>query len=187
MVQSRRFTLLFLLALVALISFLATPAEAQPLQKGDFELGFGVGTTWFDDAYTEEDADYRFEARGGYFLTDNFELELEAARSVGVLDLNLDTFFLNAVLNFPVGGRAVPYVLVGGGVAQSDETRLFSDDGFSADGAAYQAAIGSRFFFGEDSRVAARFELSSTFEELLDDTSNHLSLTAGLVWRLGGR
>jgi hypothetical protein len=186
MLQSRRFAPIFLLALVALISFLATPAESQPLQKGDFELGFGVGTTEFDDAYPEEDADYRFEARGGYFLTDNFELELEAARSVGVLDLNLDTFFLNAVFNFPLG-RAVPYVLVGGGVAQIDETRLFSDDGFSADGAAYQAAIGSRVFFGEDSRVAARFELSSTFEDLLEDTNNHLSLTAGLVWRLGGR
>lgn len=186
MSHSRRFSPLFLLALIALVPFLSTPAEAQLLQKGDFELGFGVGTTWFDDAYTEEDADYRAEVRGGYFLTDRFELELEAARSVGVLDLNLDTYFLNAVVNFPVG-RAVPYFLVGGGIAEIDETILFSDAGFSADGAAYQAAIGSRFFFGEDSRVAARFELSSTFEDLLEDTNHHVSLTAGLLWRLGGR
>lgn len=186
MSHSRRFSPLFLLALIALISFLSTPVQAQPLQKGDFELGFGVGTTWFDDAYTEEDADYRAEVRGGYFLTDRFELEVEAARSVGVLDLNLDTLFLNAVVNFPLG-RAVPYFLVGGGTARIDETILFSDDEFSADGAAYQAAIGSRFFFGDDSRVAARIELSSTFEDLLEDTNNHLSLTAGLLWRLGGR
>lgn len=186
MTQSRRFTPTFLLALLALIPFLATSAQAQPLQRGDFEVGFGVGTTWFDDAYTEEDADYRAEVRGGYFFTDRFELELEAARSVGVLDLNLDTLFANAVFNFPVG-RAVPYFLVGGGAARIDETRLFSDDDFSADGTAYQAAIGSRFFFGEDSRVAARVELSSTFEDLLEDTNNHLSLTAGLLWRLGGR
>jgi hypothetical protein len=173
------------LALLVLIPFLAAPAEAQttvPLQAGDFEAGFGVGATRFDDTVSDDDADYRVEGRGGYFFTDGFELEVQAARAVGVLDLQLDTAFVNAVFNFPVG-RAVPYVLVGAGGARIDDGGLF-EESRTENGTAYQAALGSRFFFG-DSRMAARVELSSAWENALDDTSNHLSLTGGLVWRIG--
>lgn len=172
------------LALLVLIPFLAAPAEAQtaPLQAGDFEAGFGIGATRFDDAVSDDDADYRVEGRGGYFFSDRFELEVQAARAVGVLDLQLDTAFVNAVFNFPVG-RAVPYILVGAGGARIDDGGLF-EESRTENGAAYQAGVGSRFFFG-DSRLAARVELSSAWENTLDDTSNHLSLTGGLVWRIG--
>jgi hypothetical protein len=182
----RRFSIHALsgLTLLALIPFLAAPVQAQtdPLQAGDFEVGFGVGTTRFDDAVSDDDADYRAEVRGGYFFTDNFELEVQAARAVGVLDLQLDTAFVNAVFNLPAG-RVVPYVLIGAGGARIDDGGLF-EESRTENGAAWQAALGSRFFFG-DSRVAARVELSSAWEDTLDDTNNHLSLTGGLVWRIG--
>lgn len=178
---------LFLLAVLAVaISCVAQPLEAS-LQAGDFELGFGVGGTRFDDSFGGEDADYRTELRGGYFLNDVVELELQAARSVGVLDLSLDTALLNAVFNLrPAGsGIVVPYVLVGAGGARIENLSIFSEEDEEETGLAYQAAIGSRFFFGQDARMAFRVELSTTFEDTLDETNRHTSLTGGLLWRIG--
>jgi opacity protein-like surface antigen len=161
------------------------PALAQ-VQEGDFEIGFGLGIVRLDDALTDEE-DVRSEVRGGFFLTDHFELELQGARlEGGLFDETLDLAMLNAVWNFRPSERTVPYVLVGAGQGRLSGDRadsFFETDEFEETGLAYQAAAGLRHFFTP--RFALRVEAAVTFDETLDETSQAESATAGLMWRIG--
>lgn len=166
------------------------PVHAQQMQAGDWEVGFGIGATQFDsDLSDDADNELRSEIRGGYFLTDLFELEAQVQRSDAAFDSTLDTAMLNAVFNLSTGGRAVPYVLAGAGAARLDDFDwdFLPGEDVDADGGeglAYQAALGTRLFFRENGTVAARLEVSSLWEDTLDDTHRHTSYTAGLIWRI---
>lgn len=165
----------------------AAPSHAQ-VQAGDWEVGFGLGATELDSDLSD-DTGFRGEIRGGYFFTDLFELEAQVQRSDAYFDSTIDTAMLNAVFNFNTAGRAVPYVLIGAGGAKLDDFDWDflpgeDDDADGGEGLAYQAALGTRVFFRENGTVAARFEVSSLWEDTLDDTHRHTSYTAGLVWRI---
>lgn len=174
----------FLAALLA-----AVPMSAQ-MQAGDWEIGFGLGGTRFDsDLVDDSETELRSEIRGGYFLTDVFEIEAQVQRSDAMFDSTLDTAMINGVFNFRTAGRAVPYLLAGAGGARLDDFDWDFLPGEDVDpdggeGLAYQAALGTRFFFRENGTVAARFEVSSLWEDTLDETSRHTSYTAGLTWRI---
>lgn len=161
------------------------PALAQ-VQDGDFEIGFGLGIVRLDGALTDEE-DLRAEVRGGWFLSDHFELELQAARlDGGLFNETLDLAMVNAVWNFQPSQRAVPYVLAGVGQGRLSGDRagsFFETDEFEETGLAYQAAAGLRYFFTP--RFALRVEAALTFDETLEETSRAESATAGLVWRIG--
>jgi len=91
------------------------------------------------------------------------------------------------VFNFhPSNKSIVPYVLGGIGAA----TLTFDlDPGPKTDdsGVAYQVAGGSRFFFGMKKRVAVRVEVSVIRENTFDTNSQHIGVTGGFTWRLGGQ
>jgi len=59
------------------------------------------------------------------------------------------------------------------------DSELSDDAGFRG-----ELRGGTRFFFRQDGTVAARFEVSSLWEDTLDETHRHTSYTAGLVWRI---
>ena len=164
--------------------------DTQQMQAGDWEVGFGIGGTQFDsDLSDDSDTELRNEIRGGYFLTDMFELEGQIQRSDAAFDSTLDTAMLNAVFNLPTSRQVVPYVLVGAGAARLDDFDwdFLPGEDVDADGGeglAYQAALGTRLFFRENGTVAARLEVSSLWEDTLDDTHRHTSYTAGLIWRI---
>jgi opacity protein-like surface antigen len=186
------FQILPISALTFTAVLLAAPASAQSaqVQAGDWEVGFGLGGTTLDSELSD-DSGFRGEIRGGYFFTDLFELEAQVQRSDAYFDSTIDTATLNAVFNFNSNsaGRAVPYVLIGAGAAKLDDFDWDflpgeDDDADGGEGLAYQAALGTRLFFRENGTVAARLEVSSFWEDTLDETHRHTSYTAGLVWRI---
>lgn len=79
-------------------------------------------------------------------------------------------------------------MLVGAGGARLDDFDwdFLPGEDVDADGGeglAYQAAIGTRLFFRDNGTVAARLEVSSLWEDTLDDTHRHTSYTAGRARR----
>lgn len=166
----------------------AVPTSAQ-MEAGNWEIGFGFGGTQLDSELVDDSGtELHSEGRGGYFFTDMFELEAQLQRSGTALDSTLESAMVNAVFNFDTAGRAVPYVLIGAGGAQLEDYNwdfLSADDtDRDGEGLAYQAALGTRLFFRENGTVAARFEVSSLWEDTLDETHRHTSYTAGLLWRI---
>lgn len=183
--MKRRLSLILCLALSG-----ALPAWAG-LNAKNGELGFDFGFTHFDSDVSDKGAG-RFAFRGGYCFTELFELEGEGVGMANTQDTNLadvntalGVTLVNAVFNFhPKNKQAVPYVLVGAGVAT---LTIDLDPGPDTDdsGSAFQIAGGSRFFFGKNKRVAVRVEGSVINEDTFDETSTHYSVTAGFTWRLG--
>lgn len=180
-----------LLTAIPTVSANGQQAGAHAQEAGNWELGFGIGATRFDKSVdANQDEEVRKELRGGYFLTDRFELEAQISRADAVLGATFDAGMVNAVYNFTdfAGtGAAVPYVLVGAGLARLEDIPFLWEqkEGIEEEGLAVQAGIGTRIFFGQSRRVAARLEASILSEELLDERAEHLSATAGLVWRIG--
>ncbi len=176
-----------ILLFVVLLFGYAAAAGAQ-FTTGSWEIGFGSGGVELDGKI-KDDSDVRFEFRGGYFLTDHFEVEGQIGHSGTGLSPTVDTVFVNGVYNFRTAKAVVPYVLAGLGHARVEDTRLFFGPvrigGESDESFAYQAGIGSRFFFGDQRRVAARLELASFVEETFGESSEHLTLTGGVSWKLG--
>lgn len=156
--------------------------------QGNGEIGLDLGYASLDDAYGDDGT--RVIARGGYFFTDLFQLELQSGGAFtncsNEFCTDLDVWMLDAVFNFQ-RERWVPYVLVGAGYADRPSTNLtigpitFDDPGGS--GSAYQAAVGARRFFG--GRTAIRLEASVLSEDTFDDTQTHVNATIGVSWRLG--
>lgn len=175
---------------LTLLAGLAAPATAQettPLAAGDIEIGFDIGAIRFDDAIANnsDDEEVRQGIRFGWLATDAFEVEVQASRANAVLESTLDTVLVNGVFNFYPSGtpNVVPYLLVGVGGARLETGGLFTED-VAEEGLDYQAAIGSRIYFG-GSRMALRLELGTLFDDTLDETGQHTSLSAGLTWRIG--
>lgn len=163
---------------------LSAPASAQT-RAGDFELGFAIGGLRFDDQVTDEDEVYSV-LRGGYSLTDAVALELQAGGATSILDTTLTTLFVNGVFQLRPAATVSPYLLVGVGGAHLEQGGFLGSEEIDESGLAYQAALGARFALGGSRRMAARLEVGTIFEDTLEDSSQHLFLTGGLTWRLGG-
>ncbi len=158
---------------------------------GNGEIGFDFGFTEFD-SNTADDTGFRGVFRGGYHITDLFQIEGHLASSVSdedIVDVTLTTLFVNGVFNFhPTNANIVPYVLGGIGVANVDfevDIPFFGSIDVDDDSVAYQVAGGSRFFFGSNKRTAFRIELSVMGEDTFDESSTHINLVGGFTWRLG--
>ena len=177
---------LALLAFAA--SMLASPVMAAGIGKGEGEIGFDfAGYTRFDSNTTDEGGGV-FKFRGGYHFTDLVQLEGEIAVSLtddAGADILLTRQMINLVLNFHPTKTVVPYVLFGVGQARLSFDFLFAD--IHDTGPAFQAAFGSRFFFGKKDRVAVRVEGSVLTEETFDETSTHWLANVGFTWTLGQR
>ena len=168
----------------------ATPAAAG-LGEGNGEIGVDFGITAFDDDLVEKSA-RRYAIRLGHHLDESIQVEgqfalLQASEELvpGVdKEATLRLLACNVLLNFhPKGSRAVPYILGGIGLSELDLEAV----GISTEdrGLAVQVAAGSRFFFHQDGRSALRVELSFVSNDAFEESYNHLSLTAGVTWRLG--
>lgn len=179
-------TTIILAALLATFLFPAPAEAAGPfIGKGSTELGLDVGGSMFDDEF-EDDTATRFGARVGYFLTDNFELELEVARTdLNILESDLNTYMLNAGWNFQTGSHFVPYVQVGAGMADYQYDEFLGDTSLDDTGLALKGAVGTRIFFGEFDRVALRLEAGVQSIDVLDETETAINFGAGVVFRFG--
>ena len=166
------------------ILLLLVSAPAAWAQAGSFEFGVGGGVTELDDNVGGE-REFRAEVRGGYFITDHFQLEGQLLRVTSVFDLSLTAYMINGVFHFGTDQGIVPYVLVGAGVADLGFSGFPFNSSVDDQGTALQAAVGTRFFLGDTGR-SVRLELSTLREDSFDEDSNYLSFTAGFNWRFGG-
>jgi hypothetical protein len=161
--------------------------------KGNGELGFDFGVTTWDSDLTGGTGPL-LKIRGGYFATRWFEIEGQAAYSVHFDEVNtqarkydddqkLRQYFVSGVFNFhSKSGRVVPYVLAGVGMTNM----IFLNNTREDDSIAWQAAAGSRFFFGHNDQVAFRIEAAFLFDETFDQSNRHDQYAVGFSWRLGG-
>jgi len=172
------------LATMACGLLLAVPTATAGIGEGNWEVGFGLGVTEFDSELTDDSGSY-LDVRGGYFLTDRFQLEgqaSDASSDEDFVDISITTLFANAVFNFRSGQEVVPYVLVGAG------STTLEVEGFGTaedDASAVQVAAGSRFFVGSRKKMAIRVELNAISEDTFDERSTHFNLAVGLTWRIG--
>jgi opacity protein-like surface antigen len=167
---------------------LALPARAE-VGYGNAEIAAGVGYTSFDSNKSVSNTNQSGTAlavRGGYNFTKLFELEgqiADTSASDSGVDLSMDTYMVNAVFNFHPKQSIEPYVLGGLGYAS-----LSADSGFgsvSDNSNAFQAAVGSRFFFGAKMQAGLRVELACLSEKTFDESSIHNDLNVSFVWRFG--
>jgi hypothetical protein len=174
---------------VAILLALNSPALAG-FGKGTGEVGVGLAVTQLDSS-TYDDTATGFGVRGGYNFTKLFELEGQLSRAsaspdddtLGDLDLDSTTLFVNGLFNFHPRPTIVPYALVGLGTTDVDvEGSGVSDSDSST---AYQFGGGSRFFFGKEKKMAARVEISWINEDTFDESSTHTNIIGGLTWKLG--
>jgi len=184
---------LSLAVLLAAATLFATGPAAAGVYESNGEIGLDFGGIQ-PDGGRDDLEENRIGFRGGYHLSDRFQLEgqlfgfdVEEGRE----QREVGAFLLNAVFNFHPSESVVPYVLIGVGGVDLDlgddrhshgHSRGHHDD----DGEpAVQLAVGSRFFFGRG-RTGVRLEASLlAFEDDLDRDRELVSLVAGLTWRLG--
>src|SRR5438445_680954 len=167
-----------LVILGAILVLAASAPATAGVGSGNGELGFDLGWTDFDSSVTNATGG-RAVFRGGYHITDLFELEghigCSAATDTSLgfdVDIALCTSLVDAVFNFRNrSGNIVPYVLGGIGSARSEEKALGLS--VTSDASAYQFAAGIRFFVGSNKKMAWRVEASSLTETTSDITSTH--------------
>ena len=179
----RRFAAASLAAALITVLTVAPAFAADPDRKG--EIGFDVGRMNFSGDVADDSA-AAFGVRGGYHFNEWFQLEGQVASATADeqgMDATLSTLFVNSVFNFRARPNIRPYLLAGVGQANLE----FDFGPFSVDdnGAAYQVGAGSRFFFGKDSRIAARVEASRLRERTFNDSSDYTNVMTGLTFRLG--
>jgi opacity protein-like surface antigen len=174
-------------AFVALFAF-SVPALAG-IGQGNGEVGFDYGSTDYDSD-TGLDSSDSLSLRGGYFMTNLFQIEgqYQTADSttddLGVdVDASTDILMVNGVFNFHPKKDITPYVLAGVGRADvSVDTVGFSE---SDSGMAYQIGAGSRFFFGKSKRAAFRIDLSRISQDTFEESTTNTTFAGGFTWRIG--
>ncbi|HYV20581.1 MAG TPA: outer membrane beta-barrel protein [Verrucomicrobiae bacterium] len=185
-----------LVAGLVLLSGAFAPAWAG-ITKGNGELGFDFGVTSWDQDLVGHTGSM-LKLRGGYCATKWFEIEGQfaysahfdegALRGNGSTDRKLDQdqamsqVFVSGVFNFPSkSGNIIPYVL--GGVGRTDVK--FPNAHVDDTSSAWQAAVGSRFFYGDHDQVAFRIEAAFLFDDAFDQSNRHGQYALGFTWRLG--
>lgn len=167
------------------------PAHAE-IGQGNSEIGVTYGNTSYD-SNTGLDSSDSIALRGGYFLTNMFQIEGQFAtaeansKDFGAdVKASTDLMMVNGVFNFLNKKAITPYALVGMGQAKVnvDATGLGSTND---SGTAYQVAAGTRFFFGKEKRAAFRIDVSRVTEDTFDEKSTNTTVAGGFSWRLGGK
>ena len=147
----------------------------------------------------ELDDDVVYGLRYDYNVTDVWGVELSASHNPnsvtrlagGDIDLDLTTVDLDAVWNFDLGTRFVPYVLAGIGYAFADLDRpiqgivndqpvsIGDDDGFTLN-----AGIGAKYFATDRFivRLEGRYRYLDGLVDAFDDSLNTFETTLGVGW-----
>ena len=180
--MNNRRALVFTLTILFLLA--AGAAQAQ------WTVGFNVGSA--EVSGSDSNLEFRSDARGGYSFHTKFGVEAEVLHARGVLNDDLDAVLVNGIFELGRERAFSPYVLLGIGAARVSDQGLFDIDFHgdrydSKEGAAFQAAVGARYYFGRARTVGLRLELSTLVEntDVFDD-DQHTSLSAGMTWRFGG-
>lgn len=175
--------------LISAVWFL--PAHAA-IGQGNTEIGVNYGNTSYD-SNTGLDSSDSIALRGGYFVTNLFQVEgqfatTDATSSEAGTDVkaSTDLMMVNGVFNFMNKKDITPYALVGVGQAKVnvDGTGLPSAND---SGTAYQIGAGSRFFFGKAKRAAFRLDVSRVTQDTFDEKTSNMTFAGGFSWRLGGK
>jgi len=182
-----------ILTVLVTLLLTAVPALAENGEKGDFELGLFGGYGWLDDygQYRPED-DTLFGARGGYFFTPAWSLELSWQRLatstnfsefIGLpnTSMTLSCYRLNVLYNFLQGESTRPFLTAGVGCERVN-IRSFgerSDLGFNVGG-------GVRWFVSPHFivRLDGRFVQTDVGGDI-DSTQQNIEGTFGIGWVFG--
>jgi outer membrane protein OmpA-like peptidoglycan-associated protein/opacity protein-like surface antigen len=182
-----------ILAFVAALLVVASPAFAGGGDKGDWELGIFGGYGMLDDyGDFRPDDDMLFGGRIGYFLTRHWNLELSGQRlatdtefdQIGVeeIDVKMSAVRLNLLYNFGAGKSFRPFLTGGVGSEKFDAEPLVesSDVGWNA-------GAGFRFFMSPhwNLRLEGRYVGVSVGGDLGESQGN-AEVMLGLGWVLGG-
>lgn len=184
-------------ALPARAATLQAAAAAPAAAPGAVVLGAGAGEIGADFAVIRIDSDLtdvrgdRYALRAGMLFSRMLQWEGEITRATVSEDLlpgaekkvTVAMALANVIVNFHPRKNVVPYLLAGIGVGQMKLEAIGLSSRETAN--AYQIAGGSRFFFGDRSRVAARIALSLLASEGFDERYVHASLGAGITFRVG--
>lgn len=175
--------------LASAVCFVPTHAA---IGQGSSEIGVNYGSTSYDSNTGLSSSD-TMAVRGGYFLTDMFQIEGQYAtadansKDFGSdVKATTDLMMVNGVFNFMNKKTITPYALVGMGQAKVsvDATGLPSSND---SGTAYQVGAGSRFFFGKEKRAAFRIDVSRLTQDTFSEKSTNTTVAGGFSWRFGGK
>ena len=176
------------------VAFLALLAVSAPsyaaIAKGNGEVGFDYGQMSYDSD-TNLDSSDNLSLRGGYFMTDLFQIEGQYSTADSKTEVvpgfdvkaSTDVIMVNGVFNFMPKKDINPFVLVG--VGQADVSVDDGIDSISDSGTAYQIAAGSRFFFGKAKRAAFRLDVSMINQDTFDESQTNTTFAGGFTFKLG--
>jgi len=178
---------MFVVVALGAPAFAATPAGKTG------EIGFAVGQSDVNSNASGSDTAQFLGVRGGYHVTDQFQVEgqfASSSESADVSGTNVDTtmhlYMVNGVMNFhPRKKEIVPYVMAG--VGHADVAVDASGSKVNDGSVAYQVGGGTRIFFGKSKRMAFRGDLTLLRENSFNDSSTITTVTGGITWKLGGR
>jgi opacity protein-like surface antigen len=179
------------IASLAFLALLVTAPSFAAIKQGNGEVGFDYGQTSYDSD-TQLDSSDNLSLRGGYFMTDLFQIEGQYATADSKTEVvpgsdikaSTDVLMVNGVFNFMPKKDINPFVLVG--IGQADVS-VKDDFGNSASdsGMAYQIAAGSRFFFGKAKRAAFRLDVSMINQDTFNETQTNTTFAGGFTFKLG--
>jgi len=195
------------MAALGALAVYAAPASAQVHERSQEVHVYGgelFGDKLTDTAISgnkpELDDDVTYGVRYAYNFTDAWGLELSAGNTASAatklagrdIDLDLETFDVDAVWHFLPGSRFAPYLVGGAGYAQANLDRPISgtvngqpvtidDDG----GFTLNAGVGAKYFFTDRFmvRLEARYRYVDTALDNFDDSFNTVETTLGVGWQ----
>jgi len=194
------------LTALALLAVTA-PAMAQ-VKAGDQEVSAYAGEMFGDDVTDKDlsgktpklDDEFTYGIRYAYSFTDRWALELSLGETPTAvtdlptkdIDLDLTTLDVNAVYQFDLGSRWVPYVTAGAGYAIADLDKpivgtingtpvsITDDDGYTLN-----AGAGVKFYANDHFSVRAEARYRYV-DSVLQDVGSSLSTvetTLGAAWK----
>jgi hypothetical protein len=165
------------------------PAHAA-ITQGNSEIGVNFGSTSYDSK-SDLDSSSQMALRGGYFLTNLFQIEGQYANSdanskdVTIDHVSTDLMMVNGVFNFMNKKSITPYALVGVGQAKVSVDPIAGSSA-SDSATAYQIGAGTRFFFGKEKRAAFRVDVAHITEDFTQKQNNNM-VAGGFSWKFGGK
>ncbi|MCZ6600843.1 MAG: thrombospondin type 3 repeat-containing protein [Acidobacteria bacterium] len=200
---TRKNNLAWFWIVLAGLMLLAAPgmAGAGGGQAGDFEIGVYAGNGFMDDyefnsgpisGFTSlnPDDDLLYGLRIGYFITDRWSVEGvfqqfsgETGLSSGSnLDFDIDSFRVDALLNFKPGSRFRPYLAGGVGADNTSVDAVLDPTDLSLN-----LGGGVRWFMGTSFglRLDARY-VSTDVRGVVDNRQSNVEASLGILFAFGG-
>jgi opacity protein-like surface antigen len=183
---------LFVVVALGAPAFAANKPSSSTANTG--EIGFEVAQADVNNSdATGSDSAQFLGVRGGYHLTDQFQVEGQIASSsengdvAGTsVDSTMRLYMVNGVMNFhPRNKEFMPYVMAG--IGRADVSVDASGLSVSDNGVAYQIGGGTRIFFGKSKTMAFRADLALLKENSFSESTTFTTVSAGITWKLGGR